>query len=173
MVSLSRKLLLGYYCQTEQRLQCGQGILSRWLGQSSAGNLTPTMLIHTTVAKKSKGPSPCVSLQRKLNAIFAIKESCLKKAWPVERKQVLNLELRDSWYLACLLLWIELPHHHPKGYVDIVIPGTFDYELNLKCNEVQISLGWALIQYDWCPWKKWKNAVWGQTHREDVTWQQR
>ena len=61
-MSLSRKLLLGYYCQTEQRLQCGQGILSRWLGQRSTGNLTPTMLIHTTVAKKSKGPSPCVSV---------------------------------------------------------------------------------------------------------------
>ena len=54
------------------------------------------MPIHSTVAKRNKGPSPCVSLQGKLNAIFATEESYLQKAWPAERKQVLNLELKDS-----------------------------------------------------------------------------
>lgn len=37
-----------------------------------------------------------------------------------------------------------------------------------RCSQVKRSLWWALIQYDWCPYKKREEI---ETHREDTMWQ--
>ena len=61
-----------------------------------------------------------------------------------------------------LVFWVKLCPLPPTSYVEVLTPGTSECDLIWRWglyrgNQVKMrSLGWALIQYDWCPYKKRK-----------------
>lgn len=47
----------------------------------------------------------------------------------------------------------------PNSYLHILTLRNSDWDLPYRGHQVTIgSLGWALIQYDWCPYKKGKGT---------------
>lgn len=53
----------------------------------------------------------------------------------------------------------------PRSIVHVLTPRTSDWDLPYRGHQVTIgSLGWVLIQYDWCPYKEGKRT---QAHTEE------
>lgn len=88
--------------------------------------------------------------------------------------------IASASFIQSGLLWVWIVS--PKRYADVLTTDTcecdFIWTLGLsRCNQVKNrSLGWALIQCGWCPYKNNKHHMKTKTHREKKAielWKQR
>ena len=67
-----------------------------------------------------------------------------------------------DFFHPCFVVFSIVTDPPPNSYVEVLVPSTSEYDLIWRQaiqrgNQVKMwSLGWALIQYDWYPYKKEK-----------------
>lgn len=101
---------------------------------------------------------------------------------PKQQAAVFKFDASDkilsSWYCylrSCFWIgWLSL-FLPPNSYIEVLGPSTSKYNLIWgygPCRVKMRSLGWALIQHNWCPCKKGKFE--GRlTYRENTMWKWR